>query len=99
MTHGQKVTSLVFLSIGIVMLMVHLFLPGGLPGALDKMTQFEPEKRPAAAPAEKAPEVAASRTTDWLKDAEKAYDAGDFVKSMDAYLAARADANPDYRDR
>ena len=100
MTHGQKVTSLVFLSIGIVMLMVHLFLPGGLPSALDRLTRFEPEKKPAVtAPAEKSPEPAPVRTTDWLKDADKAYDAGDFVKAIDSYLAARTDANPEYRDR
>jgi hypothetical protein len=100
MTHGQKVTSIVFLAIGIVLLMVHLFLPGGLPDALDRMTRLQSEKKPAeAARPEKAPEVAASRTTDWLKDAEKAYDAGDFVRAIDAYLAARTDANPDYRDR
>jgi hypothetical protein len=100
MTHGQKVTSIVFLAIGIVLLMVHLFLPGGLPNALDRLTRFETAKKPVATEtSEKAPEVAAARTTDWLKDAEKAYDAGDFVKAIDAYLAARTDANPDYRDR
>lgn len=100
MTHGQKVTALVFLSIGIVGLMVHLFIPGGLPGTLDQLTRPDPAKKTVAAtPAEKAPEVAAPRATDYLKEAEKAYDAGDFAAAIDSYLAARADSNPDYRDR
>ena len=100
MTHGQKVTSLVFVSIAIVMLMIHLFLPGGLPNALDRLTRSETSKKPApAAPAAKEPSVAAARTTDWLRDADKAYDEGDFVRAIDRYLAARADPDADYRDR
>jgi hypothetical protein len=100
MTHGQKVTSLVFLSIGIVMLMIHLFLPGGLPNALDRLTKSDATKKPApAAPVAKEPDAAAARATDWIKDADKAYDRGDFVRAIDSYLAARADADSDYRDR
>jgi len=98
MTLGQKVTSIVFLSIGIAGLMIHLFLPGGIPNALDHLTRSEPSKKPTAtAPA--AQPVPSARETDWLKNAEKAYDQGDFVRAIDSYLAARADADPDYRDR
>lgn len=102
MTLGQKVTALVFLSIAIVGLMVHLFLPGGLPDTFERLTRSEPRKTqaaPARAPKAAAPANPEARPTDWLKDADKAYDQGDFVRAIDSYLAARADADPDYRDR
>lgn len=99
MTHGQKVTSIVFLAIGIVGLMVHLFIPGGLPHTLDRLTRSDPQKKPAAAQPTPATDVAAPRAKDWLKDADEAYDSGEFVAAIDSYLAARADADSDYRDR
>jgi hypothetical protein len=99
MTLGQKVTSLVFLSIAIAGLMIHLFLPGGLPNALDRLTRSETRKKPeTVAPAATRP-AEEPRRADWLKDAEKSYDEGDFLHAIDCYLAARADADPDYRDR
>jgi len=78
---------------------VHLFLPGGLPAAIEKALASRAAK-PTPVPPQPAAERAAPPTGESeLKTAERAFDAGDFARAVDAFLAARADADPDYRER
>jgi hypothetical protein len=98
MTTSAKSALLVFVTILVAGFMVHLFLPGGLPRVLDKLTTPAPEPRK---PAPEAPAAAPATVSadDKVRDAEHAYDAGDFSRAIDLFVAARADSTAVLHDR
>lgn len=79
---------------------VHAFFPGGLPAVYERFAARESAAKPAPPPAPAAPpaEGQALGETE-LRDAERAYDAGDFARSVELFVAARADSGPALRDR
>jgi hypothetical protein len=99
MKTSVKIALLVVATLGVAGGTVHLFLPGGLPAAIEKALASHQEK-PKAPPTTTTEERPAPPSGDSeLKTAERAFDAGDFSKAVDGFLAARADADPDYRER
>src|SRR6185295_1500261 len=99
MTTGAKVCLLVVATLGVAAGTVHMFLPGGLGPVIDKITASKPAEStpgPATRAADRPPPA---NGADELRVAERAFDAGDFAAAMDAFLDARADSNPDYRER
>jgi len=99
MTTAAKATVLFFVSVLVAGFMIHLFLPGGLPRVLDKITASSPEPKPPA-PETPATAPAAARSGDVeVRDAEHAYDAGDFSHAIDLFVAARADSTAVLHDR
>ena len=93
-----KILLLALVTIAVVLAMVHAFFPGGLPRLIDRFSA--PNTAPAAQPAP-APTVTVPSPTGAteLRQAETAYDAGDFGRAVDFYAVARADADPDVRSR
>lgn len=92
MRNAQKVTLLVFAAIVVAGLMVHLFLPGGLPNAVARLAHSRPEE-PAREDAPLAADTSRSPQNLDLAAAEKAYDAGDFSAAIERYRVARADSD------
>jgi hypothetical protein len=78
--------------------MVHLFLPGGLPRVIDKLTSSSPEPKKPAPETPAAPPAPVSGDAE-VREAERAYDAGDFSKATDLFVAARADTSAVLHDR
>jgi hypothetical protein len=80
--------------------MVHLTFPGGLPALYEQYAARAPVTKPAPAPSTAtAPAEGPSLGETELRDAERAYDAGDFARAVDFFLAARADTGPAFRER
>jgi len=80
---------------------VHLFLPGGLPAAVEKAlaSSASKERSTPSAPARTDESSTPAAGGNELIAAERAFDAGEFSKAVDGFLAARADADADYRAR
>jgi hypothetical protein len=98
MKTSVKLFLLAVATLGVAGGTVHLFLPGGLPAAIEKAFASRAAKpTPAPQPAAERPAPPSGESE--LKTAERAFDAGDFARAVDAFLAARADADPDYRER
>src|SRR5262249_50315417 len=98
-TTAAKATVLFFVSVFVAGLMIHLFLPGGLPRVLDKLTSSSQEPRQAA-PAAPATQRPAGQNADAeVRETEKTYDAGDFSRAIDLFIAARADSTTLLHDR
>lgn len=93
MKTAPKVALLVLATAGVMATMAHLFWPGGLPALIERLT---PEaagratQTPAPAPGD-APSAARQSGADKLRDAEAAYDAGDFDRAVQLFLEARVD--------
>ncbi len=100
MKTSSKAVLLVVATLGVAGAAVHMFLPGGLPAAIEKAFASGAAKpRPASAPrADERPAAQPSGASE-LQQAERDYDAGDFAAAIDGFLAARADADPDWRER
>jgi hypothetical protein len=99
MTTAAKSAVLVFVTILVAGFMVHLFLPGGLPRVLDKLTASAPEPKKAAPAAPVTAAPAAPSGDAEVRDAEHAYDSGDFSRAIDLFVAARADTTAVLHDR
>ncbi len=94
------VSLIVVATVAVAAGMVHLTFPGGLPALYRQYAARTPAPAPAPrTPAAKAPAEGTSLGETELRDAERAYDAGDFARSVDFFLAARADAGPAFRER
>jgi hypothetical protein len=99
MTTPAKATVLFFVSVFVAGFMIHLFLPGGLPRVLDKLTSSAPEPRKVAPAAPATERPAAPSADETVREAEKAYDAGDFSRAVDLFVSARADSTAVLHDR
>lgn len=103
MTNSTRAALLGIVTLGVAAIVVHLFLPGGLPALLAKVlpSPSAPAVAPAApaAPVAPPPVTTAAAGANDLRSAERAYDLGDFDHAIDFFVAARADADREYRDR
>jgi hypothetical protein len=105
MTTSSKVSVLAVVTVAVVTVAVaagtvHVSFPGGLPAVIERLAAPAPASKPAPAPPASTPpaEGPALGETE-LRDAERAYDAGDFARSVELFVAARADAGPVHRER
>jgi hypothetical protein len=98
MKTSSKVVLLVLATVVVAGGTVHLFLPDGLPRTLDRAFAWSP-KTPAQSAPRKSERPAAPNGASELRDAERAFDAGDFDEAINGFLAARADVDGDYRER
>src|SRR5437870_3406372 len=94
----KVVLVVIVLCLAVTLGMMHTFWPGGLPALWERLTAARPVPEPTVPQVEASPGSRPSGA-DELRAAETAYDSGDFDAALTHYVVARADAEPDTRER